>query len=79
MLTTPRRPRTSCASRCRSYADLVAKSAEYLAGQYTADASSWGVIDPDRWSRFYQWLNDNNLVEKQLDVNAGYTTDYLEA
>jgi ABC-type nitrate/sulfonate/bicarbonate transport system substrate-binding protein len=60
-------------------ADLVAKSAEYLAGQYTADASSWGVIDPDRWSRFYQWLNDNNLVEKQLDVNAGYTTDYLEA
>ena len=36
-------------------------------------------IEADRWSAFFQWLNDNNLVEQPLDVNAGWTMDYLEA
>lgn len=58
---------------------LVRQSQQYLTGQYQADAASWGVIDAERWSRFYQWLNDNNLVENQLDVNAGWSMDYLEA
>lgn len=58
---------------------LVKQSMSYLSGQYTAEASSWGVIDPSRWQAYYQWLNDNSLVDKQLDVNAGYDTQYLEA
>ena len=37
------------------------------------------MIDASRWSRFYQWLNDNSLVQNQLDINAGWTMDYLEA
>lgn len=59
--------------------DLVHKSAEFLADQYVSDASSWGVIDKDRWARYYQWLNDNDLVERAIDVDAGWTSDYLEA
>lgn len=58
---------------------LVHASADYLAGQYQADAESWGVIDKDRWAKYYQWLNDKGLVEKAIDVNAGWTMDYLEA
>ncbi len=58
--------------------DLVHLSQAYLADQYTADAESWGVIDPDRWAAFYQWLNDNDLVENELDVNAGYDLSFLE-
>ncbi|MGI6755878.1 MAG: ABC transporter substrate-binding protein [Atopobiaceae bacterium] len=58
-------------------AALVKESMGYLAGQYVADASSWGVIDPERWRRFYQWLNDKSLLDKQIDVDAGYTTDFL--
>ena len=57
---------------------LVHQSQTFLADQYTAEAESWGVIDPERWAAFYQWLNDNQLVENQLDVNAGFTMDYLE-
>ena len=53
---------------------LVKQSAEYQ-----SDASSWGIIEKDRWSAFYKWLNDNKLVEHELDVNAGWTMDYLEA
>ena len=27
--------------------------------------------------RDYQWLNDEGLVENEIDVNAGYTLEYL--
>lgn len=57
--------------------DLVNASAEFLASQYIADASSWGVIDAERWAAYFKWLNDNGLVENQLDVSAGFDTQYL--
>ena len=57
---------------------LVHQSQNYLADQYVAEAASWGVIDPDRWAAFYGWLNDNQLLANQIDVNAGYDLSYLE-
>lgn len=57
---------------------LVKQSSSFLAGEYQSDAASWGLIEADRWAAFYQWLNDNNLVEAPIDVNAGWTMDYLE-
>ena len=58
-------------------AALVAQSQAFLAEQYQAEAASWGEIDGERWARFYEWLNKNKLVEGELDVNAGWTTEYL--
>lgn len=58
-------------------ADLVNASASFLAGEYTAEAESWGVINKDRWAKYFQWLNDNELVTNKLDVNAGFDTSYL--
>ena len=57
--------------------ELVAASAEFLAGEYISEAESWGVIDSTRWANYFQWLNDNSLVENKLDVNSGYDTSYL--
>ena len=57
---------------------LVHQSQTYLADQYVAEAEGWGVIDPDRWAAFYGWLNDNQLLANQIDVNAGYDLSYLE-
>ena len=59
-------------------AELVKKSQEYLSTQYVADASSWGVIDINRWDNFYKWLNENKLVEKDLPAGVGVSTEYLE-
>ena len=59
--------------------ELIHVAQEFLSPEYIADASSWGEIDPERWPVFYQWLNDEGLVENEIDVNAGYTLDYLEA
>ena len=58
--------------------DLVHTSQKFLASKYIDDAESWGVIDKDRWSKFYQWLNDQKLLDKQIDVAAGFTVDYLK-
>lgn len=45
---------------------LVQKSQEYLSKQYIADAAQWGEIDANRWNGFYQWLNENKLVDNAL-------------
>lgn len=57
--------------------ELAAASQEYLANQYKADVERWGYIDPERWNAFYQWLNENDLVETELPMNAGFSNAYL--
>lgn len=57
--------------------DIVYESQEWLAGQYKAEVEQWGYIDPERWNAFYQWLNENDLVEKPLEENEGFTNEYL--
>ena len=58
---------------------LTKMSQEFLASQYTAEASSWGVIDSERWAKFYRWMNENSLTPVKLDEKAGFSMDYLEA
>ena len=65
------------APELRSNSELVYASQEYLASEYIADASKWGEFDPDRWAAFYNWLNENNLLEEELDPDFGFTNDYL--
>lgn len=57
--------------------ELVKKSQQYMADQYIADAPKWGYIDPARWNAFYNWINEEKLVDKELPENTGFTNDYL--
>ena len=57
--------------------ELVQKSHEFLADEYIADAEKWGVIDAARWNAFYNWLNENKLVENEIPENTAFTNDYL--
>ena len=65
------------APELKSNSALVYASQEYLAGEYIADASRWGEFDGERWAAFFNWLNENDLMEAQIDPNFGYTNDYL--
>ena len=56
---------------------LVYASQEYLAGEYIADAARWGEFDGERWAAFFNWLNENDLMEQKLDPDFGYTNEYL--
>lgn len=57
--------------------ELVIESQKWINRQYIADAEKWGVIDPQRWDAFYNWLWDNRLVEKQIPAGIGFTNDYI--
>ncbi len=57
--------------------ELVKASQQYLADKYQADAMQWGYIDATRWNRFYNWLNEKELVEKDIPENTGFSNAYL--
>lgn len=57
--------------------ELAVESQKYLADQYKAEVEQWGYMDPERWNSFYQWLNENGLVENEIPENAGFSNDYL--
>ena len=65
------------APELKSNEQLVVESQKYLADKYTADASRWGEIDAERWNAFYRWLNENDLMEAEIPMDAGFTNDYL--
>ncbi len=67
----------NAAPELKSNSALVYASQEYLANEYIADASKWGEFDPERWSAFYNWLNENELLEEKIDPDFGFTNDYL--
>ncbi|RKD30754.1 ABC transporter substrate-binding protein [Lacrimispora algidixylanolytica] len=57
--------------------NLVLESQKYLADKYQADVDVWGYIDPKRWNRFYNWLNENGLSNPEIPENTGFSNDYL--
>ena len=57
--------------------ELVKASQKYLSEQYQAEAEKWGYIDAERWNNFYNWLNENDLVETDIPENTGFTNSYL--
>lgn len=58
--------------------DMIYASQEFLSKEYKKDADKWGIFDKDRWAKYYTWLNDNDLVEEKLDVNSGFTNEFVE-
>ena len=65
------------APELKTNAELVYASQEYLAAEYIADAARWGEFDADRWAAFFQWLNENSLLETEIDPSYGFTNAYL--
>lgn len=58
--------------------ELVLASQQYMKDQYKAEVKQWGYIDPVRWNAFYNWVNENDLLEEEIPENTGFTNDYLE-
>ncbi len=58
--------------------ELVQTSQEYLSKEYISDADSWGMIDPERWNGFYEWLDQNDLLENKITENTGFSNEYLK-
>ena len=58
--------------------DFVVESQKYLSKEYASNKESWGYIDASRWNKFYNWINENNLLNEKIPENTGFSNDYLE-
>ena len=66
-----------CAAAPELDKELVVASQKYLADQYKAHAPYCGYMDENRWNNFYQCVNDHELVEGKVMLDAGFTNEYL--
>lgn len=57
--------------------ELIAASQKWLSTKYVDDASGWGTMKFEKWSRFKDWMLENGLLESDLDPAQAFTNDYL--
>lgn len=57
--------------------NMVIESQKWINNEYISDVDRWGYIDKDRWNRFYDWLDNNNLIENKIPANFGFSNEYL--
>ncbi len=57
--------------------ELVEASQKWISKEYKAEVEQWGYIDPERWNRFYRWLNSIKIFEADIADNCGFTNEYL--
>lgn len=55
--------------------ELIIKSAEFMADKFVDEKGEWGRIDADRWNRFYDWLYDEGLIEKDISGKGLYVME----
>ncbi len=58
-------------------AELVERSARYLAERYAEVPERWGHQDLDRWERFIDFLVDAELIAEPIDAEAAFTNRFL--
>ena len=58
--------------------NLVTASQKWISKEYQSDAKEWGIIDGNRWNRFYGWLYKNKAVEREIPKDFGYSNKYLK-
>jgi ABC-type nitrate/sulfonate/bicarbonate transport system substrate-binding protein len=57
--------------------DLVTRSASYLASRYADSPSTWGVQHAETWTRFVQFLIDNQLAPSSFNVATAWNGSFL--
>lgn len=55
--------------------ELVIESQKWMSSQYKAEAEKWGYIDEERWNAFYNWLYENELIQKE--IVGRFSNEYL--
>lgn len=56
--------------------EMLTESQKFLSKEYKADAPKWGYIDEDRWNKFFGWVYEKGIIEKDIR-GKGFSNDYL--
>ena len=57
--------------------ELVKQSQVYLSKEYQADANKWGIQRKEVWERYTQWMSDQKLINKMINVKEAFTNEFL--
>ena len=58
--------------------ELVKQSQIYLSQEYQSDAKKWGIQREEVWKRYAQWMSDQKLIKKMIDVKDAFTNEFLQ-
>ncbi|WP_372637922.1 ABC transporter substrate-binding protein [Cohnella sp.] len=58
-------------------ADLVKASQKWLSPKYKDDAPRWGEQKREVWSGYGEWMLENGLMEKELNYDDMFMTEFL--
>ena len=57
--------------------ELLRRSILYLSDYYTDSSGSFGHMREEIWVKFAQFCLENGIIERELDVSAAFTNDFL--
>ena len=57
--------------------EFLIASQEYVSARYSEDQEKWGMMKPEIWHNFTTFLQENNIVPLDLEIDKAYTNDYL--
>jgi len=57
--------------------ELVKQSQAYLSREYQSDAKKWGIQREEVWTQYAQWLSDQKLIKKMINVKDAFTNEFL--
>jgi ABC-type nitrate/sulfonate/bicarbonate transport system substrate-binding protein len=58
--------------------DLVKQSQTYLSREYQSDGARWGMQKEVVWTRYAQWLYDQKLIKKMINVKDAFTNEFFK-
>lgn len=56
---------------------IVTEGQKYLAERYAKDAPQWGWQEEEVWQRYADFLFENDLIKREVDVKEAFTTEFL--
>ncbi|WP_208590613.1 ABC transporter substrate-binding protein [Gracilibacillus suaedae] len=57
--------------------ELVHASQEWISPRYQDDADKWGEQSEEVWSNYAEFMFENDLLERELEVNVAFTNEFL--
>lgn len=58
--------------------DMLTKSQQYLAGQYSKDSGKWGLMKDEVWNGYTEFMKENGLINKTIAASDCYTNEFLK-
>ncbi|WP_312353255.1 ABC transporter substrate-binding protein [Aminipila sp.] len=57
--------------------EMLKESQAYLAGKYSEDSDTWGLMKDSVWENYTDFMMENGLIEKKIPASDCYTNEFL--